>query len=354
LLAFVSPLLQRRALILAVALVIGLLLAVAETGQWDLILRYLYQVPYGQSDPLFDKDIGFYLFSLPVYVALKNWMLTILVLSTLVAAAVYVAYGEIRLDSGAWQISPAAIAHGFALLGLYFAVKAWSYALDRFLLLYNDNGVVAGAGYTDVHVELPVLWLLVGLAAAAAVAVWANVRLPTYRLAIAAVTLVFGSAIVFAEILPALFQRLFVKPNELELETPYIQANIALTREAYNLRQITVKPFPAEQGLTFQSLQQNRGTIDNIRLWDWQPLIDTYAQLQEIRTYYKFLDVDVDRYQIDGSYQQVTLAARELAPRCCPPTPRPGSTCICCSPMATGPSCPRSRRSLRKACRSST
>ena len=98
------------------------------------------------------------------------------------------------------------------------------------------------------------------------------------------------------------------------MEAPYIQRNIALTREAYNLRQIEVKPFPAEQGLTFQSLQDNRGTVNNIRLWDWQPLMDTYAQLQEIRTYYKFLDVDVDRYQIDGSYQQVTLAARELAP----------------------------------------
>ena len=309
-----SPLLQWRLLILAVALVIGLLIAIGETGQWDLILRFIYQVPYGQNDPLFDKDIGFYLFSLPVYVALKNWMLLILLLSALMAGAVYFVHGEINLDRRSWRISPAAIAHGSALLGLYFAVKAWSYALDRFLLLYNDNGVVVGAGYTDVHVELPVLWLLVGLAAAAAVVAWANVRLRTYRLAIVAATLVFGSSFVFAELLPALFQRFFVKPSELQLETPYIQRNIALTREAYNLRQITVKPFPAEQGLTFQSLQDNRGTIDNIRLWDWQPLMDTYAQLQEIRTYYKFLDVDIDRYQIDGSYQQVTLAARELAP----------------------------------------
>ena len=139
-------------------------------------------------------------------------------------------------------------------------------------------------------------------------------RLRTYRLVIAAASLVFGSSFVFAELFPGLFQRFFVKPSELQLEAPYIQRNIALTREAYNLRQITVKPFPAEQGLTYQSLQDNRGTIDNIRLWDWQPLMDTYAQLQEIRTYYKFLDVDVDRYQIDGSYQQVMLAARELAP----------------------------------------
>ena len=317
-LALVSPLLQRHLVILAVALVIGLLIAIGETGQWDLILRFIYQVPYGQNDPMFDKDIGFYLFSLPVYVALKNWMLIILVLSALIAGAVYFVHGEINLDRGSWHISPLAIAHGSALLGLYFAVKAWSYALDRFLLLYNDNGVVVGAGYTDAHVELPVLWLLVGLAAAAAVVAWANVRLRTSRLAIVAATMVFGSSLVFAAFLPALFQRFFVKPSELQLETPYIQRNITLTREAYNLRQITVKPFPAEQGLSFQSLQENRGTIDNIRLWDWRPLMDTYAQLQEIRTYYKFLDVDVDRYHINGSYQQVTLAARELAPSLLP------------------------------------
>ena len=112
----------------------------------------------------------------------------------------------------------------------------------------------------------------------------------------------------------ALFQRFYVKPNELQLEAPYIERNIALTREAYNLRKVTVKPFPAEQGLTFQSLQDNRATIDNIRLWDWQPLMDTFAQLQEIRTYYKFHDVDVDRYELNGSYQQVMLSARELSP----------------------------------------
>ena len=120
-------------------------------------------------------------------------------------------------------------------------------------------------------------------------------------------------------IFPATFQRVYVKPNELELEAPYIQRSIALTQEAYNLRQIRVKPFPAEEGLTAQSLKDNRATIDNIRLWDWQPLIDTYAQLQEIRTYYRFHDVDVDRYELDGSYQQVMLSARELESALLPP-----------------------------------
>ena len=196
---------------------------------------------------------------MPVYVALKNWMLLILFLSALMAGAVYFVHGEINLDRWPWRISSAAIAHGSALLGLYFAVKAWSYALDRFLLLYGDNGVVVGAGYSDIHVELPVLWLLVCLAAAATVVAWVNVRLRSYRLVIAAAVLVFGSSFVFAEVVPGLFERFYVQPSELQLEAPYIKRNIALTREAYNLRQITVKPFPAEQGLSFKSLQDNRG-----------------------------------------------------------------------------------------------
>ena len=156
-------------------------------------------------------------------------------------------------------------------IGLYFAIKAWSYVLDRYLMLYDDNGVVVGAGYTDVHVELPALWLLIVLAAVAAIVSWANVRLRTIRLVIAAPALVFGGSFLFAEAIPGLIQRFYVKPNELQLEKPYIQRNIAFTRQAYNLGQITVKPFPAEQDLTFQSLKDNSGTIDNIRLWDWQP-----------------------------------------------------------------------------------
>ena len=230
------------------------------------------------------------------------------------AGAIYFLHGDINLDPRPGASRPRPSRHGSALLGLYFAVKAWSYALDRYLLLYDDNGVVVGAGYTDVHVELPALWLLVVLAAVAAVVAWANVRLRRVRLVIAAAVLVFGGSFLFGDVIPALFERFYVKPSELQLERPYLQRNIALTREAYNLVQITVKPFPAEQDLTFQSLQDDAGTIDNIRLWDWRPLMDTYAQLQEIRTYYQFLDVDVDRYHLGGSYQQVTLAARELDP----------------------------------------
>ena len=298
---------------------IAALVAWGEMSNWGAFLRFLYQVPYGLTDPLYSKDIGFYLFSLPTYVVIKNWMLLTLVLSALSAGVVYWARGEIEFDGRRRLLSPMAIAHGSGLLGVFLLVKAWSYDLDRYLLLYRDNGVVIGASYTDIHVELPVLWLLMALSVVAALAAWANLRVRTYRLPAAAAVLVFGGSIVLSDVLPGLFQRVFVKPSELQQEKPYIARNIALTRQAYNLHQIVVKPFPAEQDLSFQGLEGNKATIDNIRLWDWQPLMDTYAQLQEIRTYYKFHDVDVDRYQLAGTYQGVTLTARELKSSLLPP-----------------------------------
>ena len=303
---------RRHITMVCAAILVGTLFAWAETGNWDVALKFIRQVPYGESDPLYGKDIGFYLFSLPALVALKNFALTTLMLSAVAAGAVYWAHGDIRIDKGRWRITSAAFAHGSALLGLLFAVKAWSYALDRYLLLYDDNGVVAGAGYTDIHVGLPVLYVLMGLAFIAALLSWANMRVRSWKLPAFGAALLFGGSFLLSEVFPTLFQRLYVKPSELELEARYIQQNIALTQEAFNLRKISVRPFPAEEGLTFQSLENNRATIDNIRLWDWQPLMDTYAQLQEIRTYYKFHDVDVDRYELGGFYQQVTLSAREL------------------------------------------
>ena len=144
-------------LVAGVAALLGLLIAFGETSNWDMLLRFLYHVPYGQNDPLYDKDIGFYLFSLPAYVAVKNWMMATLLFATLFVAAIYWAHGDIEYNNQRRSMSPVAIAHGSVLLGIFFAVKAWSYVLDRFLLLYGDNGVVVGASYTDVHVQLPVL-----------------------------------------------------------------------------------------------------------------------------------------------------------------------------------------------------
>jgi uncharacterized protein len=130
---------------------LALLVAAAEAGNWGIFLQFFYHVPFGADDPLYNKDLGFYIFSLPAYILIKNWMLLTLVLSALFAGTIYWARGDIEYNAHHRSMSPTVIAHGSALVGLLFAVKAWSYGLDRYLLLYGDNGVVVGASYTDIH-----------------------------------------------------------------------------------------------------------------------------------------------------------------------------------------------------------
>ncbi|HTI18010.1 MAG TPA: UPF0182 family protein [Trinickia sp.] len=308
--------------ITSAAILLALLIAIGGTPNWDTALRFVYQVPYGKRDPVFGYDIGFYLFSLPVFVALKNGLILLIFCCAALAGVVFVVRADIVLGQGAIRFSRAAVAHASALLGIYFALKACSYWLDRFLLLYGDNDVLIGAAYTDVHVRLPILWWLGGVSAAASIASWVNVRRCSDRVMFASVLLVFGNSLVFGWVYPALFNRYYVKPSELERETPYIAHNIALAREAYGLASIEVKPFPPEQRLNVAALEANRATIDNIRLWDQRPLMDTYAQLQEIRTYYKFRSIDIDRYWLDGEYRQVMLSAREIEPSLLPESAR--------------------------------
>ena len=308
-----------RPVVAVAAALLAVLVAIGWTGNWNLVLSYIYRMPYGRGDPLFANDFSFYLFALPLFVALKDWLLLVLVLSALIAALVYWACGRIAFSARRRFVSAAAATHGLILLGTFFAIEAWSFWLDRYLLLYGDNGVVVGAGYTDVHVRLPILIALIVLCGAAAISSFANVRRRSVRIPLASVAVVLGTALVLSPLAATLFQRIAVKPSELQLEQPYIRQNIALTREAYNLTNVVVKPFTADLSLSYQSLQDNRATIDNIRLWDRQPLLDTYAQLQEIRTYYKFYDADIDRYALGGSDQQVMLSARELESTLLPP-----------------------------------
>ena len=208
-------------------------------------------------------------------------------------------------------LSPAAIRHLSALLALFFLVKAGGYILQRYDLLTSNNGIVFGAAYTDVHLRLPLLIALAGVALIAAVVCVYNIWLAGIRLPVAAAILVFAVSIV-QTIVPGLFQSYWVKPDELKLESRYIANNIEFTRYGFGLDHITSAPFPAKGKLTPEVIAANQATIQNIRWWDPRPLLDTYRQLQEIRLYYDFHDIDVDRYVIDGSYRQVMLSAREL------------------------------------------
>lgn len=299
----------RRYLIMGASLLLALFATGSETD-WSLVLRFLDRVPYGVADPIFGRDIGFYLFALPAYIALVHWLFFVLALAALMAGAVYWLHGDITTRPS-WKLSPVVVVHGSVLLGLFFALKAWAYVLDRYQLLYGQNGVVVGAGYADVTVGLPILWLLIGLTGAAALACLMNARYRAYWIPAGAAASFIGVLVLTFAIQP-LFERLYVAPSQLALERPYLQHNIDLTRAAYGLSHVIVRPFPATENLTLKSLDADRGTVDNVRLWDTQPLLSTYAQLQEIRTYYKFYDVNVDRYDVGDSYQQVNLSAREL------------------------------------------
>jgi uncharacterized membrane protein (UPF0182 family) len=301
-----------RLIIAGVALVAGLLIGLAQTANWDLFLKWLNAAPFGRAEPLFGKDVGFFVFSLPVYELFRDWALLIIFLSAASAAAIYLLRGDIIYQqAGAPTLSAAAIRHLSALLAIFFLVKAAGYILQRYDLLTSNNGIVFGAAYTDVHLRLPLLTALAVAAVIAAALCAYNIGLAGIRLPIAAVVLVFAISIV-QMIVPGAFQSYWVKPDELRLESRYIASNIEFTRYGFGLDHITSAPFPAKGKLTPEVIAANQATIQNIRWWDPRPLTDTYRQLQEIRLYYDFHDIDVDRYVIDGSYRQVLLSAREL------------------------------------------
>jgi uncharacterized protein len=301
-----------RLIIPAVALLVGLLIGVAQTSNWDSVLKWLYAVPFGQPDPLFGHDLGFYIFSLPVYELLRDWGILIIFWSAVLALGIYWLRGDIMYQQAGFPaLSPEAIRHLSGLLAAYFLVKAAGYILDRYDLMISNNGVVFGAAYTDVHLRLPLLMALAGVALLGAALCAFNVWSAGIRLPILAVALVFAVSLV-ETVVPGLFQSYWVKPDELRLESRYIANNITFTRYGFALDRISSAPFPAKGKLTPELIAANDATIQNIRWWDPRPLLDTYRQLQEIRLYYDFQDIDVDRYVIDGTYREVMLSPREL------------------------------------------
>jgi uncharacterized membrane protein (UPF0182 family) len=301
-----------RLIIPAVALLLGVFIGFAQASNWDTVLKWLHAVPFGKPDPLFGHDLGFYFFSLPAYELLRDWGISIIFLSALLALGIYWLRGEIVYQqAGLPTLSSAATRHLSGLLAAYFLVKAAGYILDRYDLMTSNNGVVFGAAYTDVHLRLPLLMALAGAALLGAALCAFNIWSAGIRLPILAVALVFAVSLI-ETVVPGLFQSYWVKPDELRLESRYIANNITFTRYGFGLDRITSAPFPTKGKLTAELIAANDATIQNIRWWDPRPLLDTYRQLQEIRLYYDFQDIDIDRYVIDGSYRQVMLSAREL------------------------------------------
>jgi uncharacterized membrane protein (UPF0182 family) len=317
-----------RRLALPAALAIGAYAGLLAWGAWDIWLRYRYQSPFGEADPIFGRDIAFYFFTLPALEALASLLFIVTVVSLIGTAAIYMVRGAARvamrepmLGSNIFSklrqfaLGRGPRAHLLSLVAVMFLALAAQAYLGIPNLLFSTSGPMAGASYTDINATLPLLYMQVGVASLVALLAAASIfraglarnRLLWAGLGLYLLTLAAGL------VYPAIVQRFSVGPNELAKETPYIIHNIAATRKAFGLDQVEERELPGETALTAQDIQENQGTINNVRLWDQQPLLDTFSQIQEIRTYYDFKSVDNDRYRINGELRQVMLSARELS-----------------------------------------
>jgi uncharacterized protein len=299
--------------------VLAFLVGLSVSGNWQeyLLWRNASGATFGATEPLFHRDAAFYVFSLPWLRFLQGWLFSSLIGVTLLVAIAHILWGAIRPQAPAFadKVTPAARAHLSVLLGLVMLVKAWGYWLGRFDLLTSQRGVVEGASYTDVKAQLPALNFLAIVAVICAILFFANIRLKQWALPIVAVALLAIVSVLLGSAYPAFIQQFKVNPNEQELEREYIQDNLDATRAAFGLDDIQPQPRRTVGGaLTAAEIRQNRTTVDNIRLWRPSTLMTNFQQNQQVRSYYTFEDVDVDRYPIglDGEDRVIMLSAREI------------------------------------------
>jgi uncharacterized membrane protein (UPF0182 family) len=282
------------------------------TSQWERSSLFLNPTALGLTDPQFGLDIGFYLFRLPFLWAIYQWLMFALLVSALATAVAYFLYRGVQYSPRGFFLSERARKQLLALFALLLALKAGGYLLETFDLVYTRRGAAIGASYADIYANLPALRVLTLLSFAVAIVTGVQIFRPGYRRHPRRRALIVAHAVGLL-LYPSLLQRFRVVPNEVAAERPFIERNIKFTRLAYGLDKIESKEFPAEEQLLAADLKRNDSTIKNIRLWDPRPLLAASAQLQEIRTYYKFVDVDNDRYIIDGNYRQMMLSVRELS-----------------------------------------
>ena len=294
----------------------ALFVAVIFNAQWDTYLRFRYGGSFGLSDPLFGVDTGFYVFRMPFYELLQNSLASLALIALLAVVVLYAYFASLRLNRGGQMTnwSAKAIPHLSALFFVLVASWGWGFYLDHYQLLYSTQGVVYGAGYTADHVTRNAFWIMTSAAAALCALLLLNIFRPRWRAVAIATGIYVGLYFVAVWLAPALFQRFLVQPNELARETPYLKSNIEFTRKAYSLDAIQETSYPALADLTPEMIARNQDTIQNIRLWDWRPLLQMYQQAQEIRLYYQFYQADVDRYHLPDGYHQVMLSTRELSP----------------------------------------
>ena len=310
----VDPVAIRRVVtvvLIAMTLFLAIIFGAVAAGSWETILTWWNAVDFGVQDPAFDRDVSFYLFDLPAFHFMRGWLLSLLVVSTLGAGAVYAL--SFSLQRFELNLPRGMRIHASVLVGLILLVIALGTWLSTFDLAISRTGIVTGATFADINARLPARYALVALGAFAGLATIASAlinggwRVPAFSIGLWVVAGIVGGLIY-----PSFVQSFQVDPNEIEKEQSFIARNIDFTRLAWGLNEIVVTTFPADPSVTEEEIAANEATLSNIRLLDARPTRDTFNQIQSIRPLYLFEDVDIDRYLIDGVPRQVMLAAREL------------------------------------------
>jgi len=299
-----------------IVLIIGFfscVFAYEVSSRWQMFQQFLNFVPFGEKDPIFMKDIGFYVFRFPLWKYVYGWTMFLLFIVTLVAGLIYFASSAVQYIGKEIYTTTAARVHLFILAALLLLVKTAGYKISLYDLLYSEKGVVFGATYIDIYGYKFLYYILGTLCFLCFALAAANIFVKKAWKLFAGSIIIFVGISIIGGIYPAALQKFIVKPNEIVKESEFIQYNIKNTRAAYNIDRIKEREFPSSEDITYQSLIDNEATIKNIRLWDYDPILTTYGQLQEIRTYYKFADVDNDRYYVKGNYTQTMLSPRELS-----------------------------------------
>jgi hypothetical protein len=301
-------------LIVTSSLVFSFFAASSGTFQWENFLLFTNASSFGISDPLFHKDIGFYIFQLPFLKHIYGWVFFAIIVSIAATGVIYfIRHAFSFIPPRTWRISPQARIHISVLVAFLFFWGTFGLWLELNEILFAKRGVVFGPGYTEVTTQLWVIKSLMVVTILCGLSILYFAFRPDWRIPAATVGVFFLIMILGRNVYPALIQKFKVVPNEIVLEMPYLEQNIKYTRMAYQLQDIEDLEFPIEETLTREDLRKNDLTVKNIRLWDYAPLLKTYGQLQEMRTYYKFIGVDNDRYMINGEYRQVMLSPRELS-----------------------------------------
>lgn len=301
---------QIRFLVTAgLAIILGLTVATWR----DEVFLFLNSQEFGEAEPIFNLDLGFYMFELALFETAVDWVFNLLVLATVVVAIAQYLNGGIRFDGRSVSTSRGAKIHLSVMFALIALVRAVSYRLDTYELLLSENAEsFFGPGYTDINARLPALRLLLIIALIAAVLFILNIFRQGWTLAVVSVGSWLVVAIAAGAIYPAIIERVQVQPNELERERPYLINNLDMTRDAYQLDEVEVVPFPASSDLTADDIDDNRSTIDNVRIWNTSVLPRTYQNFQELEPYYALSKVDTDRYLIEENPRQLMIAVREL------------------------------------------